>query len=217
MQQYEIFKMRSNKTIAQMFVSKSFTSIKLVINKILKSLLKAYQRKIVAIWEAKDLSKFPFEELMGPLMTYEIMMKDHDKDEEKDKKKKESMALKSFTQDEDKEDKEIGDIELEQVALLSKKYMKYLRLKKESNSNPNFKSNDHTKNKSTMRRKSTKKAMKATQDGSRESESKNEDQERTSNMCLMPIDDEVKSLELNDESSDDEFDDELDDLSYEEL
>ena len=33
----------------------------------------------------------------------------------------------------------------------------------------------------------------------------------------MAINDEVKSLELNDESSDDEFDDEFDDLSYEEL
>ena len=36
-------------------------------------------------------------------------------------------------------------------------------------------------------------------------------------MCFMAIDDEVKSLELNDESSDDEFGDELDYLSYEEL
>ena len=34
-------------------------------------------------------------------------------------------------------------------------------------------------------------------------------------MCFMAIDDELKSLELNDESSDDEFDDQFDDLSYE--
>ena len=36
-------------------------------------------------------------------------------------------------------------------------------------------------------------------------------------MCFMAFDDEVKSIELNDESSDDEFDDDFDDLSYEEL
>ena len=59
-------------------------------------------------------------------------MKDHDKEEEDDKKKTKTMALTSFTQDEDKEDEEIGDSELEDCALLSKKYKKYLMLKKEN-------------------------------------------------------------------------------------
>ena len=58
--------------------------------------------------------------------------------------------------------------------------------------------------------------MKATWDGNSESESENKDQQEISNMCFMAMV-EVKSLELNDESSDDEFDDEFDDLSYEEL
>ena len=35
-------------------------------------------------------------------------------------------------------------------------------------------------------------------------------------MYFIAIDDEVKSLELNDKSSDDEFDNEFDDLSYKE-
>ena len=55
---------------------------------------------MVAIREARDLSKLPLEELMGSLMTHEIMMKDHDKDEEKDKKKK-TIALKSSIQEEE--------------------------------------------------------------------------------------------------------------------
>ena len=59
--------------------------------------------------------------------------------------------------------------------------------------------------------------MKATQDGNSKSESENKDHEEISNMCFMAIDDKVKSLELNEESSDDEFDDEFDDLSYEKL
>ena len=63
-----------------------------------------------------------------------------------------------------------------------------------------------------MRRKSKKKAIKAIWDGSSESESENKDQQRISNMCFIVIDDAVKSLELNDESSDDEFDDKFDNL-----
>ena len=55
------------------------------------------------IWEAKDLSKLPLEELMGSLMTHEIMMRDHDKDEEYNKKKK-TIALKSSTQEEEEEE-----------------------------------------------------------------------------------------------------------------
>ena len=82
---------------------------------------------------------------MGSLMTHEIMIKYHDKDEEKDKKTKKmkkTMALKSFTQGEDEEDEEIGDSKLEEVALHSKKYKKYLRLKKENNFKPNFNRNN---------------------------------------------------------------------------
>ena len=165
-----MFKMHSNETIAQMFsrfttitndlnaLGKSYTSTELV-NKILRSLPKAYQSKVVVIREARDLSKLPLEELMGSLMTHEIMMKDHDEEEEEDKKKKKTMALKSFTQDEDEEDEEIGDSMLENYALFSRKYKKYLRLKKENNSKPNFKSNDHTTNKYSMKGKSRKKAM----------------------------------------------------------
>ena len=125
------------------------------------------------------------------------------------KKKKKTMALKSFTQDEDEEDEEVGDSELEDYALLSKKYKKYLRLKKENNSKPNFKSNDHTTNKYSMKGKSKKKAMKATWDDSSENESDEKSQEEISNMFFIAIDDEVKSLELNDKSSDDEFNEKL--------
>ena len=97
-QQYEIiFKIHNSETIAKMFarfttiindlnaLGKSYTATELA-NKILSSLPKAYQSKVVAIREVRDLSKLPLEELMGSLMTYEIMMKDHDKEEEEDKK-----------------------------------------------------------------------------------------------------------------------------------
>ena len=97
-------------------LEKSYTSIELV-NKILRSLPKAYQSKVVAIREASDLSNLLLEEFVGSLITHEIIIKDHDKDEEEGKKKKKTMALKSFTQDEDEEDEEIGDTELEERLL----------------------------------------------------------------------------------------------------
>ena len=57
----------------------------------------------MAIQKARDLSKHQLEELMGSLMTYEIMMRDHDKDEDDDKKKK-IIAFKSSTQIEEEGD-----------------------------------------------------------------------------------------------------------------
>ena len=55
--------------------------------------------------------------------------------------------------------------------------------------------------------------MKANWDDYTKSNSNKEDHEEVSNMCFMTIEDEVKSLELDDEFSDDEFNN----LSYEEL
>ena len=88
--------MHSNLILAQMFarfntitndlsaLGKSYTWTELV-NKVIRSLPKAYQSKVVAIRETRDLSKLPLEELMGSLMTHEIMMRNHDKDENEHK------------------------------------------------------------------------------------------------------------------------------------
>ena len=77
---------------------------------------------------------------MGSLMTHEIVMKYHNKDEEEDKKKK-TITLKSSTLEEE-DDEELSDSELEDIALLTKSYKKYLRFKKRNNlkknSNGNF-------------------------------------------------------------------------------
>ena len=68
--------MNSNETIAQMFIR--FDTITMtfmllgkryilteLMNKILRSLPKAYQSKMMAIQEARDLSKLPLEEFIG--------------------------------------------------------------------------------------------------------------------------------------------------------
>ena len=83
-------------------LGKSYTLTELV-NKILRSLPKAYQSKVIAIREAGDHSKLSLEELMESLMTHEIMMKYHDKEEDEDNNKK-IIVLKSPTQKEEEED-----------------------------------------------------------------------------------------------------------------
>ena len=126
---------------------------------------------------------------MGSLMTHEIMMRDHDKDEEEDKKKK-TITLKSSIQGEEEEEEELSDSELDDIALLVRRYKKYLRFKKGNNLNKfskgasskeyhkqdtskdrkgkekvtcfEYKKPDHIKNKCPLRRKIKKKAMKVT-------------------------------------------------------
>ena len=195
----------------------SYTSTELV-NKIVRSFLKAYQRKVVAIREARVLSKLPLEELMGSLMTHEIMIRDYDKDEEAANKKK-TIALKSFTQEEEEEEEELNDSELDDITLLTRRYKNYLKFKKgnklkkysKGNSLKEYskgittkekKGNDevtcfeckkprHMKNECPLRRKNKKKAMKDTWDDNSESESNDEVQEQVANMCFMAIDSEV--------------------------
>ena len=76
---------------------------------------------MVAIREAMDSSKFPLEEFIDSLMTHEIMIRDHDKDEEEDKKKK-IIALKSSTYQEEEE--ELSNSELDDISLLTRRYKK---------------------------------------------------------------------------------------------
>ena len=76
--------MNNDETIAQMFsrftaitndlniLGKSYTSTELV-NKILRSLPKAYQSNVVAIHEAKDLSKLPLDKLMDSLIDMNLV------------------------------------------------------------------------------------------------------------------------------------------------
>ncbi|PON60218.1 hypothetical protein TorRG33x02_285520 [Trema orientale] len=97
--------MEKDESISQMFTR--FTSIinslgalgKTFLNsesvsKILRSLPRAYRSNVVVIQGTKDLSKLPLEELMGSLMTHEILMKVTNEDEREEKKNK-GIALKA--------------------------------------------------------------------------------------------------------------------------
>ncbi|PON79915.1 hypothetical protein TorRG33x02_234570, partial [Trema orientale] len=148
---YELFKIEKDESISQMFtkfttiinslgaLGKIFPNNELVC-KILRSLPRAYRSKVVAIQEAKDLSKLPREELMGSLMTHEILLKETNDDEVEEKKKK-GIALKAAIQESNEEEKDFVDSELKDVALLIKRYKKYSNFKKK-NFKKNIKSND---------------------------------------------------------------------------
>ena len=69
-----------------------------LVSKILRSFPWAYRSKVVAIQEAKDLSKLTLKEFIGFLVTHEILMKETNEDEGEEKKKK-GIALKVAIQE----------------------------------------------------------------------------------------------------------------------
>ena len=72
--------------------------------KILRSLPSKWHTKVIAIQEAKDLTKLPLKELIGSLMTYEINLAK--KQQEGEDKKKKNIALKATTKEEEEFEKE---------------------------------------------------------------------------------------------------------------
>ena len=90
---FELFRMQPSETIGDMYtrftdvvnslraLGKCFSDFELV-NKILRSLSKKWDSKVTAIQEAKNLNNLPLEELIGSLMTYEMVHNAHDEHDE---------------------------------------------------------------------------------------------------------------------------------------
>ena len=83
MHDFELFRIKPSETIEDMYtqftdvvnglkvLGKSFSNFELV-NKILRSLPKSQNPKVMVIQEVKDLNYISLEELIGSLMTYEM-------------------------------------------------------------------------------------------------------------------------------------------------
>ena len=69
-------------------LGKEYTTSEMV-RKILRSLPKQWEAKVIAIQEAKDHSKLPLDELISSLMTHEITMNQNLEDVVKTEKRKE--------------------------------------------------------------------------------------------------------------------------------
>ena len=102
---YELFKIEHDESITKIFtrftniingfksLGKFYSNSNLVM-KILRSLPRTWEAKVITIQEAKDLNILSLEELLGSLMTHELSMKQH---QEEYVKKKKTIALKSTT------------------------------------------------------------------------------------------------------------------------
>ncbi|KAG8634434.1 hypothetical protein MANES_17G033205v8 [Manihot esculenta] len=119
--QYELFKMKSDETISQMYdrfieiiggmksLGKTFTNEELV-KKILRCLPKEWLPKVTSLKDAKDLSKVQLDELLGNLIDYEMTLK-REQVEEPSKMKK-NIALRVASEDTSEEEEEISEEEL---------------------------------------------------------------------------------------------------------
>ncbi|KAA0046182.1 zf-CCHC domain-containing protein/UBN2 domain-containing protein [Cucumis melo var. makuwa] len=165
--------------------------------KILMFLPKTWDAKVTAIQEAKDLTKLPLEELIGSLMTHEIIMEEHLEDESK---KKKSIALNTISLELEDED----DLDEDDIVYFSRKYKNFIKRKKcfkKYLSTQKVSKGEKSKKDEVIcyeckklahirtdcpflksSKKSKRKAMKATWDDSSESES---EVEETANLGLM--------------------------------
>ena len=87
------------------------------VRKILRSLPKQWEAKVIAIQEAKNLSNLPLDELIGSLMTHEMTIKQNSDDSVKTNKEK-NLALSSSTS---------NSVDEKDVVLLARKFKKFLK------------------------------------------------------------------------------------------
>ncbi|CAL9078763.1 unnamed protein product [Musa textilis] len=106
MYDFEFFQMAPSETIGNMYthftdvvnslksLAKCFSNVEIV-NKILRSLPKRWDPKVIAIQEAKDLNDLPIEELIDSLITYEISFFELDEYENHLPKNKKDLELRT--------------------------------------------------------------------------------------------------------------------------
>ncbi|KAE8667463.1 hypothetical protein F3Y22_tig00112408pilonHSYRG00039 [Hibiscus syriacus] len=117
-----------------------------LVRKIIYSLLRSWKSKKMAIIKDKDLKYLTLDELIGSLLTHELMVKEEEKDEEKQNMKKMEVGVtfksinKSY-QDSSEEVDEDNDEE-EEMAKLFKKFKRFMY--------SNEVNNESTKKKSPM-------------------------------------------------------------------
>ena len=130
---YELFKMKPNEPIGEMFtrfcditnslqaLGKGYSQSDLV-RKILRSLTPEWEKKTTAIEEAKDLSNYSLENLIGNLTSYEVQMQEKENEKQTSKK---IIALKTTTGSEESE----NDNDQE-IALLTRKFRIFIKNRK---------------------------------------------------------------------------------------
>ncbi|XP_015941374.1 uncharacterized protein LOC107466878 [Arachis duranensis] len=222
MKEYEMFSMKENKSIDQMFerfsiiinnldaMGRSYSEETLV-RKILRSLTKKWEVKSTTISGRNNLIKITYDELRGKLLAYETTHMSQDKD---DKKKSISLKSRMTTQGEESDDS-FSD---EEMVLFARKMRRLLRFKskgKGSSSSKDvkkdqvkftchhckepghFKSNCPQLKKGEKSKKDKKKVIMATwEDLENDTSSESSDQE--AQLCLMADHENENEVDLSD-------------------
>ena len=144
MHNYELFKMDPNETISTMFtrftditnglksLDKIYSNVDLV-QKILRSLSDKWDPKVTAIQEAKDLNTLSLDELMGSLITHELIMQHRNED---DKKRRKIIAFKAAMDKMEKSEEEHSsgnEIQDDDLAMIVRKFKKFMKRKRRFN------------------------------------------------------------------------------------
>jgi hypothetical protein len=136
---FEMFKMNEKETISEMFtrftdiinsliaLGKVYTQVEMV-RKLLRALTPEWEKKTTAIEEANDLSTLTVENLIGNLMAYEVQLEDRKRDTEP--KNKKILAFKASSYD-----TEDTDEDEEEMAMITRKFKKFLKQGKFSSNN----------------------------------------------------------------------------------
>jgi hypothetical protein len=105
-----------------------------MIGKILRSLPRAWETKVMTIKKAKNLKTLNFDEFIGSLIAYEGKIKELKVNSSNIKKK--SLTLKAINKDEDRNG--YNGEEDEDLAVVTRNFTKYLRIKKYGTNHRNF-------------------------------------------------------------------------------
>ncbi|XP_028094225.1 uncharacterized protein LOC114294300 [Camellia sinensis] len=196
---YELFKIKPDENISQIFtcitdiinnlksLRKTYTNAKIV-RKMLRSLPKNWETKVISVIEAMDISTLNLDELMGSLLTYELIMQEGE--EQKDKNKKKGIAFKSTSKFQDEEEDALE--EDEEMAFITKRFKRFMKKKQA-----------HYKSECLELKKQFKKAKKKAMIATWGEDNDDNDSEtdicknKVANLCLMALEDEN---EVNDES-----------------
>ncbi|WP_375619028.1 hypothetical protein, partial [Bartonella sp. AC134YNZD] len=100
-------------------------SLEEMVRKFLRVLPRSWQPKVTALTQT-DLKRLTLDELYGSLLTLEMDMKVFEEDEEEDKKKRRVVAFTSVKEVSDSEESSSSD---EDMAMLAKRFNKFLKKK----------------------------------------------------------------------------------------
>ena len=136
---YELFMMKSEETISEMFarlmeitnglkgLGREYSNAELV-RKVLRSLPSSWHTRATVIEESKNLATLSLEELIDSLMTYEINVKRN----EDNTRKKKSIALKAMNDAKSSsEEEEFENSYDEDIAMLTRQVRKFLQKKED--------------------------------------------------------------------------------------